>query len=206
LPPGIAAVIGPSGGGKSTLLDLVSGFLLPDTGTIRVGRRDITQAAPGERPVATLFQDNNLFPHMTALRNVVLGLTTAIHPDKSSLNQAKAALAEVGLTRMEHRFPADLSGGQRARVALARAILSQRPVVCLDEPFSALGPALRRDMLDLVAEKLADRTVLMVTHEPDDALRIAPMTIFVAGGLAQPAAETQSLFENPPPALATYLG
>lgn len=206
LPPGITAVIGPSGGGKSTLLDLVAGFVTPETGRITLDARDITALPPGERPVASLFQDNNLFPHLTALQNVVLGVTTHRRPTEQSLIQAKEALIAVGLDDFGNRRPGDLSGGQRARVALARAILSRRPVVCLDEPFSALGPALRRDMLDLVARHLDGRIVLMVTHDPDDAQRVAAQVVFVAEGRAHPPRDTGALFAAPPPEVARYLG
>lgn len=203
---GVNAVIGPSGGGKSTLLDLVAGFLLPDQGRLSLNGSDFTTAPPGARPVAMLFQDNNLFPHLTALQNVVLGLTTGRKPSEKSLNLAKSALKAVGLSDLMDRKPANLSGGQQARVALARAILSDKPVVCLDEPFSALGPALRRDMLDLVATHFADRIVLMVTHDPEDARRVADRTIMVISGRAHPPAPTEALFASPPPALADYLG
>lgn len=206
IPRGVTAVMGPSGGGKSTLLDLVAGFVLPDTGRILWQGREVTRLPPGERPVATLFQDNNLFPHLDALENVVLGLTTAPRPDGTSLERARSALATVGLAGFEDRRSGDLSGGQQGRVALARTILSNREVICLDEPFSALGPALAREMLDLVAHHLGDRHVLLVTHDPDDARRISEHTILVAEGTVSAPQDTGALFADPPPALARYLG
>jgi len=206
IPKGVTAIIGPSGGGKSTLLDLIAGFITPERGRIIFNDRDITDDPPGKRPVAMLFQDNNLFPHLTALQNVVLGIDTSRKPSQQSLNRAKEALARVDLQGFESRRPADLSGGQQSRVALARVILSDRAVICLDEPFAALGPALRRDMLDLTATHLSDRTVLIVTHDPRDARRIAANTVVVADGKAAPPVPTDALLDNPPEALRSYLG
>ena len=200
------AVIGPSGAGKSTLLNALCGFVPLEQGKLMWQGRDITAQPPGARPMTMLFQDNNLFPHLTALQNVVLGVDTGAKPAKQSLTRAKQALSLVDLAGMEHRRPADLSGGQQSRVALARTILSDRAVIGLDEPFAALGPGLRREMLDLMAQHLGTRTVLMVTHDPDDALRIADNTIVVANGTASSPAPTKALFENPTPHLRDYLG
>jgi len=106
------------------------------------------------------------------------------------------------------RLPGELSGGQQSRAALARVLVADRPVVLLDEPFSALGPGLRDEMLDLATAALADagRTMLMVTHDPQDAERVARQVIFVEGGVAHPPKETTALFADPPAALARYLG
>ena len=109
---------------------------------------------------------------------------------------------------MGGRKPGQLSGGQIGRAALARALLRARPILLLDEPFAALGPALKAEMLDLVAET-ADQsgaTVLMVTHDPADALRFADLAVLVADGVASPPQPTAALFADPPPALRAYLG
>lgn len=207
LPPGgITAVIGPSGGGKSTLLDLIAGFEQPQMGRVLWQDRDLTPLPPGERPVTTLFQDGNLFPHLTARQNVVLALSHARRPPREALRRADAALERAGLAGLGDRRPAELSGGQRSRVALARTLLGERPIVLLDEPFAALGPALRREMLEDVVDLLSGRTILMVTHAPDEARHVAGRTIFVAGGRAHPPRETAALFDDPPPGLAAYLG
>jgi len=202
------AVIGPSGSGKSTLLSLVGGFLAPDRGRMRVDGQDITGMPPGRRPVSMLFQDQNLFPHLTVAQNVGLGL----RPDGRLTDPQRARVAqvldEVGLEGMETRKPANLSGGQQGRVALARVLLRARPVLLLDEPFAALGPALKAEMLALLG-RIADRTgatVLMVTHDPADARSFAPQTILVDGGAAHPPVPTGPLLDNPPPGLRAYLG
>lgn len=204
----IVAVIGPSGGGKSTLLTAIAGFVAPVSGRILWAGSDITGAAPGDRPVSILFQDGNLFPHLTIEENVGLALGPRLRHGPAARERIRTALEQVGLGGMGARRPAALSGGQQSRAALARVLLADRPLVLLDEPFSALGPGLRQDMLDLAARTLggAGRTVLVVTHDPDDARRVAETTIFVADGHAAAPRPTGALLDNPPPALAAYLG
>jgi thiamine transport system ATP-binding protein len=204
----IVAVMGPSGAGKSTLLGVIAGFLAPESGRVIWDGADLTGLAPGERPVAMIFQDQNLFPHLSVADNVGLGLRPALRLTGEERAKVAAALARVGLEGLGDRRPAQLSGGQQSRVALARMLLMARPVVLLDEPFSALGPALRAEMLDLVRDLAGEigATVLMITHDPDDARRIAGQVIVVSGGRAAPPAETAALFANPPEALKRYLG
>ena len=202
------AVIGPSGAGKSTLLSLISGFLPPETGRVFWQGQDITDAAPGARPVAMLFQDNNLFPHLTVAQNVGLGIRPNLRLDRDETVRVTQALARVGLGAFAQRKPAKLSGGQQSRVALARVLVQRKPLVLLDEPFAALGPALKIEMLDLVAELLEETGagLLMVSHDPEDARRIADQAILVAEGKAHPPAPTAALLDNPPPVLKAYLG
>jgi thiamine transport system ATP-binding protein len=202
------AVIGPSGAGKSTLLAAIAGFLAPTTGKILWQGQDLAGVAPGDRPVTILFQDQNLFPHLTVAQNLGLGLRPDLRLSPADHAQVTAALTRTGLQGLGPRRPSQLSGGQASRAALARALLRARPVLLLDEPFAALGPALRAEMLALVRE-VADETgalVLMVTHDPTDALALGGWTVFVADGVAHPPVETQTLFNAPPPALHAYLG
>lgn len=200
------AVIGPSGAGKSTLLAALAGFLSPASGRILWQGRDITGMAPGDRPMSVLFQDQNLFPHLTIAQNLGLGLSPRLRLTEADRARIDAALARVGLDGLGPRRPAELSGGQQGRAALARALLRARPILLLDEPFAALGPALRADMLALVAEVAADSLTLLVTHDPAEARRFAPLTVLVADGVAHPPAPTGPLLDAPPPALAAYLG
>jgi thiamine transport system ATP-binding protein len=202
------AVVGPSGAGKSTLLAAIAGFLPVASGRVVWNGVDLTDTAPASRPVSMIFQDNNLFPHMTAAQNVGLGLRPDLKLDASQHDAVDKALARVGLAGFGARKPGRLSGGQAARVALARALLRERPLMLLDEPFDALGPALRSEMLDLVRD-LADETgatLLMVSHEPDDAKSLADLVILVAEGVAHPPVPTAEIFANPPKALRDYLG
>ncbi len=202
------AVVGPSGAGKSTLLSVISGFFPPESGRIRWQGRDITEAPPGARPLSILFQDQNLFPHLTVAQNIGLGLRPDLRLTAEDRERVAGALARTGLQGLGDRRPGTLSGGQQGRVALARVLLRARPLMLLDEPFAALGPALKADMLDLVAE-IADETgatVLMVSHDPDDALSFSGQTVLVAAGVAHAPRPTAALFADPPPELAAYLG
>ncbi len=202
------AVIGPSGGGKSTLLNVVAGFLDPTSGQVLWDGQDMAGTAPGKRPVSILFQDNNLFPHMTVAQNVGLGLRPDLRLSGQQKAQVEAALERVGLAGYGRRKPAALSGGQASRVALARMLLRGNPLVLLDEPFAALGPALKVEMLDLVRDLMGETgaTLMMVSHDPEDAKRIAQRTVLVVDGEAQAPVDTAGIFANPPEALQTYLG
>jgi thiamine transport system ATP-binding protein len=158
--------------------------------------------------MAMLFQDNNLFPHLTAERNIALAVTQHRTLTKSTRQKILTALMRVGLEGFGDYKPGQLSGGQQSRVALARVLLQDKPIVLLDEPFNALGPALKNDMLDLLQILAHERKslVLMVTHNPEDALRIAHETLLVSDEQVSLPVSTPDLLANPPPALATYLG
>jgi thiamine transport system ATP-binding protein len=202
------ALMGPSGAGKSTLLSVVAGFIPADSGRVTWDGTDLTPLAPGARPVSMIFQDQNLFPHLTAAENVGLGLRPTLRLSAPERARVDEALGHVGLAGLGARRPSELSGGQQSRVALARMLLRGKPVVLLDEPFAALGPALKAEMLDLVA-RLADETgatLLMVTHDPADARRLASHIILVDEGRAHAPAPADALLADPPEALRRYLG
>lgn len=202
------ALIGPSGAGKSTLLMAIAGFFPPAAGRVLWQGDDLADIEPGDRPLTMLFQDQNLFPHLTLAQNLGLGLSPTLRLTPAQIDQIAQTLRQVGLAGMAARKPAQLSGGQQGRAALARALLRARPVLLLDEPFAALGPALKSEMLDLL-EEVASATgaaVLMVTHDPADAKRFASKTVLVADGVAQAPVPTDQLFANPPQALSDYLG
>ncbi|MFD1340998.1 thiamine ABC transporter ATP-binding protein [Litorisediminicola beolgyonensis] len=205
---GRIAVIGPSGAGKSTLLDAIAGFRAPSRGQVIWNGRDITDAPPAERPVGVLFQDQNLFPHLDLDRNLALALRpSGGRPTKEERARISDALERVGLAGLGARKPGALSGGQQSRAALARLLLQDRPVWLLDEPFAALGPALKREMLALLDEtaKAQGALVLLVTHDPKDARQMTE-TVLVADGRAEAPVETEALLADPPPSLAAYLG
>lgn len=203
------AIIGASGAGKSTLLDVIAGFRVPDRGVIRWDGMDITRLPPAERPVSILFQDTNLFPHLTMAQNLVLALNPGSGRQKPGDGATIAAvLSRVGLAGFADRRLSEMSGGQQSRAALARVLVQARPVLLLDEPFAALGPALKIEMLDLVSEvaEAEGLTVLLVSHDPEDARRFAPRTIVVEAGRVAPPQDTGRLLDDPPPDLRAYLG
>ncbi len=204
----VVAIIGPSGAGKSTLLNVIAGFFQTALGRVLWDGQDITNLPPAKRPVAMLFQDNNLFPHLTVAQNVGLGIRPDLRLSEKDQLRVSQALQRVGLDGYGARKPGSLSGGQQGRVALARVLVQRRPLILLDEPFAALGPALKSEMLDLVAHLAMETgaTLLMVSHDPSDARKIAPQTILVADGIALPPQPTAALLDNPPPALVAYLG
>jgi len=168
-PGEITAIRGQSGAGKSTLLDLIAGFLVPASGTIRIDGADVTPLPPEQRPISILFQSETLFEHLSASRNVALGLA---RPDAAHI---AAALVEVGLDGIGPQRAATLSGGQKQRVALARTLLRQKPVLLLDEPFSALDDETRETTRALVKSLTLKHkwATLLVTHHADDIAAIA---------------------------------
>jgi thiamine transport system ATP-binding protein len=202
------AILGPSGGGKSTLLALIAGFEQPLSGTLRIGGRDMAGLAPAARPVSMIFQDHNVFAHLDLWTNVALGIAPSLRLGAAQSEAVDEALARVGLAGLARRRPGEVSGGERQRVAIARALVRHRPVLLLDEPFAALGPALRRDMLDLITALRAeqDLTVLMVTHQPEDALQAAADTAFLAHGRILAHGPTRQLLVDPRhPEIRAYL-
>ncbi len=171
----IACVSGRSGSGKSTLLDLIAGFLIPTKGALYWADQNFTSLAPDERPVTTVFQNNNLFEHRNAIDNVVVGINPKIPKHGKDVERAKEALEAVELSDYAHTRVSQLSGGQQQRVAIARAILRQSRVILLDEPFSALDQQTRHSMLALVRHLATEqqRAILMVTHDLRDCEAIA---------------------------------
>ncbi|WP_158965448.1 thiamine ABC transporter ATP-binding protein [Chachezhania sediminis] len=205
---GIVGVIGASGSGKSTLLEGLAGFLPLERGRILWRNEAIEDLDPGRRPVAMLFQDGNLFPHLTVAQNVGLGIRPDLRLKGDDKAAVEKALDRVGLAGLGPRRPGELSGGQRSRAALARVLVQGRPVLLLDEPFAALGPALKAEMLDLVKTLAAERgaLVLMVTHDPGDVVRIADRVVLVDGGEARAPVQVRELLEAPSEELKAYLG
>jgi thiamine transport system ATP-binding protein len=155
-----------------------------------------------------VFQDGNLFPHLSIARNVALGINAARRLASADQERVLAALDRVGLGAFADRKPGNLSGGQQSRAALARVLVMGRPLLLLDEPFAALGPAQRGEMLDLVTGLCDDTgaTLIMVSHAPEDARRIGGVTSVVADGVASVPVETGPLLANPPEVLRDYLG
>ncbi|MGY6031112.1 thiamine ABC transporter ATP-binding protein ThiQ [Phytobacter sp. AG2a] len=198
------AVLGPSGAGKSTLLSLVAGFLTPASGIIMIENSEHTHTPPARRPVSMLFQENNLFTHLTVRQNIGLGLNPGLKLSGAQVSKLETIATTMGLETLLNRLPGELSGGQRQRVALARCLVREQPVLLLDEPFSALDPALRQEMLTLVEEvcRRQQLTLLMVSHSVEDAARIASRSIVVADGRIAWDGDTDALLSGNAPVSA----
>jgi len=191
----LIAVLGPSGAGKSTLLNLVAGFLQPANGRITIEGQDHTHTPPAARPVSMLFQENNLFTHLNVRQNIGLGMHPGLRLNAGQQQKLSDIAAQMGIGDLLARLPGELSGGQRQRVALARCLVREQPILLLDEPFSALDPALRQEMLLLVKEVCERQglTMLMVSHSVEDAVRIAPRSVVIADGRIAWDGDTEQL-------------
>jgi thiamine transport system ATP-binding protein len=207
--PGVVAVTGPSGAGKSTLFHLLAGFETPSSGEVTLSGRDITMEPPGRRRLTYVFQEHNLFAHLTLFDNVALGISPALRLDAAARADVSKALEAVSLAGFERRKPADLSGGEKQRVAFARALLRKRPLLLLDEPFASLDETLRRDMGALVRsmQQSAPAIVMMITHDRSEIMRIADRVVVVESGAvtfsgsAAEWAETAEITDNAVPSL-----
>ena len=174
------ALLGPSGCGKSTLLGSIAGFVGIDSGTIRLGGRDVTALPPRKRGLSMVFQTHALFPHLTVLDNVLFGLRARRRRGRltdADRRAAQDALALVRLAEYRDRYPEELSGGQRQRVALARALVVRPAVLLLDEPLSSLDAKLRAEMRIELRELQATTGVTMVyvTHDKEEAFALGDL-------------------------------
>jgi thiamine transport system ATP-binding protein len=201
-------IIGPSGAGKSTLLSLIAGFETPVSGTLKIAGIDMADTPTAARAVSMIFQDNNSFAHLDVWTNVALGISPRLKLDDAQRKLIDSALERVGLTAYKSRKPTELSGGEKQRIAIARALVRDKPVLLLDEPFTALGPALRRDMLDLIIGIHKERglTILMVTHQPEDVRYAVSKIAFVDAGRVTHILSTEAFFASDAPRdISAYL-
>ncbi|GIT99230.1 ATP-binding cassette domain-containing protein [Sulfurovum sp. TSL1] len=171
----IVAILGQSGSGKSTFLDLLAGFLPAKSGSIKLDDNELIDKTVEKRPISILFQNDNLFEHLSVQKNILLGISKTLKSTPEALSKVKTILKEVGLEKYEQTLVSSLSGGQQQRVALARVLLRREPVLLLDEPFTGLDKDTRSAMLDLVKKITIENNLhtLMVTHEIEDCERIA---------------------------------
>jgi len=174
----IVVVEGRSGIGKSTLLNLVAGFLTPHQGKISWQGQDMTSLPPSDRPLSMIFQSNNLFDHLSCRMNIALGLRPSLSLSNDEWRAVDAVMDDLGIGAIKDRKPYDVSGGQQQRVALARALIradwQDRDLLLFDEPFSALDRETRLDCIEVVKRILASKSMaaLMVSHDPEDAKRL----------------------------------
>jgi thiamine transport system ATP-binding protein len=175
----VVALLGPSGSGKSTLLRVIAGILRPDSGNVWIGTNDITSLPAHQRGVGMVFQDNQLFPHMSTIDNVAYGLRVAGVGKAERHERGAAWLDRVGLAGFERRNVTELSGGEAKRVALARTLATEPSVVLLDEPLTGLDRELHDRLATQLAQLLAEHsiTAVLVTHDPAEADVIASRSV-----------------------------
>jgi polar amino acid transport system ATP-binding protein len=199
----VLVLIGPSGGGKSTLLRVLGGLEIPDSGTVRINDHPLlageTELQAYRRRNGFLFQQFNLFPHLTALRNITLPLEKVHgHSPAKAKEIAEQALARFGLIEHAHKLPAQLSGGQQQRAGIARSVAHKPEVLFLDEPTSALDPEMTAEVLELIQELAeAGQDIILSTHEMGFARAVADQIAFVAAGKIKELAPPSKLFGAP---------
>jgi len=193
------ALLGPSGCGKTTLLRLIAGFETPDSGTIAIAGRDMTGVPSHQRPANMMFQSYALFPHMSVADNIAYGMRRAGARSADIAKKLAQLLALVRLEGLAARKPDQLSGGQRSRVALARALAREPKVLLLDEPLSALDRKLREEMRsELVAlQRRLGIAFIMVTHDQDEALSIGDRIAVMRAGRIEQLGPPAELYERP---------
>ena len=193
------SMLGPSGSGKTTVLRLIAGFENVSSGRVVIESQDVTDLAPFDRPVNTVFQDYALFPHMSIQDNVEYGLRTRKVPKAERAKQALEAIDSVKLSHLSQRLPHQLSGGQRQRIALARALVLRPKVLLLDEPLGALDKQLREEMqVELKRiQREAGITFIFVTHDQEEAMRMSDrIAVFNEGSIEQ-IGTPQEVYEKP---------
>lgn len=176
-----AALMGPSGSGKSSILSVIAGFYQPKNSHIHFDGQNLDPLKPAERPLTILFQEHNLFAHLTVWQNIAIGLDSRLKLDAQQNTLVTESLQWVGLTNMEKRLPATLSGGQKQRVALARCLARNKPLLLLDEPFVGLDQARQQTMRELIKRMMQEKnmTLLLATHQQEDAEQLCDQIIDV---------------------------
>jgi sulfate/thiosulfate transport system ATP-binding protein len=195
----LTALLGPSGGGKSTLLRVIAGLERPDTGTVVIDGRDATALPPQRRGVGFVFQHYAAFKHMTVRENVAFGLKVRRRPKDEVRRRVDELLELVQLPGLADRYPAQLSGGQRQRMALARALAVEPQVLLLDEPFGALDARVRKELRAWL-RRLHDEvhvTTVFVTHDQEEAMEVADRIVVMNHGRIEQVGDPRSLYEHP---------
>lgn len=203
------ALMGSTGSGKTLVLETVAGLLRPDGGSVEIGGRDVTRLAPEERKVSLVYQDHALFPHLTVLDNVMYGQRYHGIPGREGRREARALLGELGLSRLENRRPEHLSGGEKQRTALARALACRPDVVLLDEPLSSLDPQFRGELRRTLknVHQTTGTTFLMVTHDFTDAMILAERGAVIKDGVLHQQDTVSNIFRRPAtPFAAAFVG
>src|SRR5579859_2370938 len=205
----LTALLGPSGGGKSTLLRIIAGLEHPDSGAVTINGEDATRLSPQRRNVGFVFQHYAAFKHMTVYRNIAFGLEVRKRPKAEIRRRVGELLDLVHLEQMADRYPSQLSGGQRQRMALARALAVEPRVLLLDEPFGALDAQVRRDLRAWL-RRLHDEvhvTTILVTHDQEEAMEVADTIVLLSHGRIEQTGSPRELYERPAnPFVMNFIG
>jgi sulfate transport system ATP-binding protein len=200
LPTGqLTALLGPSGGGKSTLLRIIAGLDKADAGTVSIEGTEATKLPPQKRNVGFVFQHYAVFKHMTVAKNVAFGLEIRKRPKDEVAHRVDELLRLVHLQQFSHRLPSQLSGGQRQRMALARALAVEPKVLLLDEPFGALDAKVRKELREWL-RRLHDEvhvTTVFVTHDQEEALEVSDEIVVINDGRVEQIGTPDELYDNP---------
>ena len=195
----LTALLGPSGGGKSTLLRIIAGLEHPDQGAVEIAGKDSTGLPPQRRNVGFVFQHYAAFKHLTVRRNVAFGLEIRRRPKDEVRDRVDELLRLVHLEQFADRFPSQLSGGQRQRMALARALAVEPKVMLLDEPFGALDAKVRKELRDWL-RRLHDQvhvTTVFVTHDQEEAMEVADKIVVINDGIVEQVGSPDELYDRP---------
>jgi sulfate transport system ATP-binding protein len=200
LPTGqLTALLGPSGGGKSTLLRIIAGLDSADSGSVSIEGTDATRLPPQKRNVGFVFQHYAVFKHMTVAKNVAFGLEIRKRPRAEVAARVDELLGLVHLSQFAHRLPSQLSGGQRQRMALARALAVEPSVLLLDEPFGALDAKVRKELREWL-RRLHDEvavTTVFVTHDQEEAMEVADEIVVINDGRVEQVGTPDQLYDEP---------
>jgi sulfate/thiosulfate transport system ATP-binding protein len=195
----LTALLGPSGGGKSTLLRIIAGLDAPDSGTVEIAGVDATGLPPQRRHVGFVFQHYAAFKHMTVAKNVAFGLEVQRRPRARIRERVQELLELVHLEQLANRYPSELSGGQRQRMALARALAVEPQVLLLDEPFGALDAQVRKELRTWL-RRLHDEvhvTTVFVTHDQEEAMEVADRIVVINQGAVEQVGTPDQLYDEP---------
>jgi ABC-type Fe3+/spermidine/putrescine transport system ATPase subunit len=202
-------LLGPSGAGKTVLLEVIAGLRAADSGTVTFNERDMGGVPPEHRGTAIVYQDYSLFPHMTAAENIAYGLNIQRRPVIEIRERVDALLADFGISSLKGRYPSSLSGGEQQRVAIARALATKPSVLLLDEPFASLDPRSRDECIRVMEELKETRsvTIIQVSHSGDEAYALADKVVVLLNGRVAQSGTPNEIFCHPAsPEVAQFTG
>jgi ABC-type Fe3+/spermidine/putrescine transport system ATPase subunit len=202
-------LMGPSGAGKTVLLETIAGLRFPDNGSILLNGIDVSSIPPEKRQIAIVYQDYSLFPHMTVFENIAFGLRLRNVPGSETDQRVRSLLREFNIDHLMDRYPLSLSGGEQQRVALARALAVKPDILLLDEPFSALDPSSREECMRMVlaVKKSQNLTIIQVSHSREEAYSVSDRVALIIDGSLVQTGSADDIFHTPrSPAAAKYAG